>query len=41
MQVERDVVAVCMPMGIVHEALLKVGMLNGKQEKKEETDDWE
>ena len=37
MQVERDVRAVCMPMGIVHEVLLKAGMLNEKQEKKEET----
>ena len=38
MQVERDVRAVCMPMGLVHEALLKVRMLNGEQKKKEETE---
>ena len=36
MQIEKDVRAICMPMGIMHEALLKAGMLNGEREKKEE-----
>ena len=41
LQVERDVMAVCMTMEIVREALLKAGMLNGKQEKKKEVEDRE
>ena len=35
MQVEREVGAVYMPMKIEHKALLKVGMLNEEQEKKQ------
>ena len=41
LQIERDARAVCMPMGMVHEALLKAGMLNREQKKKKETDDQE
>ena len=33
--------AVCIPMGLVHEALLKASMLDKEQEKKKEKKDWE
>ena len=39
MQVERDVGAVYMPIGIVHKALSKAGTLDVKQENEEETED--
>ena len=35
MQVRRDVRGVCMPIGLVYEALVKVGRLKGAQEKRE------
>ena len=41
LQVQRDVGVVCMPIEIVHKALFKVGILNGKQEKEKEIEDWE
>ena len=41
LQVKRDVGVVCMPIEIVHKALFKVGILNGKQEKEKEIEDWE
>ena len=34
LQIEKDVKAVCMPMRIVYEALLKAGMLEEQQEKR-------
>ena len=36
MQVKKDVRDVCMPMGLVYEALVKVGRLKDGQEKEEE-----
>ena len=36
MQVKRDVKDVCMPMGLVYEALVKAGRLKGGQGKEEE-----
>ena len=34
MQVKRDVRDVCIPMGLVYEALVKTGRLKGRQGKK-------
>ena len=39
LQIENDVKVVCMPMETVYEALLKAGMLDEEQEKKEENED--
>ena len=39
LQIEKDVKAVCMPMETVYKALLKAGMLEEEQEKKEKNDD--
>ena len=36
MQVKRDIRDVCMPMGLVYEALVKAGRLKGGQEKEKE-----
>ena len=41
LQIEKDVKAVCMPMGTVYEVLLKTGMLEEEQEKEEEKEDRE
>ena len=41
LQIEKDVKAVCMPMGTIYEALLKAGMLEEEQEKKKEKKDGE
>ena len=41
MQVKRDVKDVCIPMGLVYEALVKAGRLKGKQEKEKEEMDQE
>ena len=38
LQIEKDVRAVRMPMGIMYEALFKAEMLNEEQEKKEENE---
>ena len=38
-QVKRDVRDVCMPMGLVYEALVKVGRLEGRQGKEKEIKD--
>ena len=34
MQVKREVRDVCMPMGLVYDALVKTGQLEGRQGKK-------
>ena len=39
--IEKDIRIVCMPMEIVHEALFKTGLLDEKQKKKKENEDWE
>ena len=39
MQVKRDVMDICMPMGLVYEALVKVGRLGSRQGKEEEIKD--
>ena len=41
LQIEKDVKAVCMPMGTIYEVLLKAGMLEEEQEKKKDKEDWE
>ena len=41
LQIEKDVRAVRMPIGIVYEALFKAEMLNEEQEKKEENENGE
>ena len=41
MQVKRDVRDVCMPIGLVYEALVKTGLLKNGQEKEEEKMNWE
>ena len=38
--IEKNIKAVCIPMEIMHEALFKAGMLDEKQEKKEENENW-
>ena len=39
MQVKKDVRDVCMPVGLVYEALVKVGQLEGRQGKEEKIKD--
>ena len=41
LQIEKDVKAVCMPIGTVYKALLKAVMLEEEQEKKEKKEDGE
>ena len=41
LQIEKNVEAVCMPMGTVYEALLKASTLEEEQEKKKEKEDRE
>ena len=41
LQIEKDVGALCMPMGLVHEVFFKACMLNRERKKKEETKDYE
>ena len=41
LQIEKDVKVVYMPMEIMYKALLKAGMLDEEQEKKEENEDGE
>ena len=39
MQVKMDIRDVCMPMGLVYEALIKAGQLEGRHEKEKEIKD--
>ena len=41
MQVKKDIRDVCMPMGLVYEALVKAGQLEGRQRKEKEIKDQE